>query len=283
MKYLDLMRVKHYLKNLLCFLPIFFGGYILNYEYLMNAVVLYICFCFTSSIVYIINDYIDIEKDKLHPIKKNRPLASGKVKKSEAFILMLFLLLTVIAILYLTNNLLNHGNIILIIYLIINILYSLFLKNMPIIDITVLSLGFVLRVIYGGMMLNIEISNWLFLTVLSISYFMALGKRRNELKRLQGNETRSVLKYYTTEFLDKNMYTFQTLSVAFYSLWAINTEFSSIFKYSIILVIIIMLRYSNIVEGDSYGDPIDVILADKFLLLFMIIYSLFAIASLYIV
>ena len=282
MKYLKLIRVKHYLKNGLVALPIIFSGMLFKPELLLKALIAFIAFSFTSSVVYIINDIKDVEKDRKHPIKKNRPIASGEVSKMEAIVVASILLILIVTILLLTNNFLNWGNIILLIYLLLNIAYSLGLKDVPLVDITILASGFVLRVLYGGLLLGIEISNWLFLTVLSGSFYMALGKRRNELIKLNGKETRKVLQFYTKEFLDKNMYMFLALSIVFYSLWSTLGIDNSLFKYTSIFVILILMKYSLNVESDSLGDPIEVILSDKILILLGIIYALYCFTVLYI-
>ena len=166
---------------------------------IINTIVAFITFSLTSSIVYIINDLKDVEKDRNHPIKKKRPIASGEVSKKEAIVIASILLILIIALLAFTNLLFNWGILILGLYLLLNILYSFGLKDIPLVDITILASGFVLRVLYGGLLLDIEISNWLFLTVLSGSFYMDLGKRRNELIKLNGKETRKVLKFYTKE------------------------------------------------------------------------------------
>lgn len=165
-------------------------------------------------------------------------------------------------------------------YLIINIIYSFGIKNIPLLDIFILAIGFVFRVLYGGLIINVEISNWLFLTVLSISFYMALGKRRNELIQNSSN-SRSVLKYYNKNFLDKNMYMFLTLAIVFYSLWSTMAVDNEMFKFSIILVILILMKYSMNIENGGYGDPVDVITKDKILISLMAVYTIFTIVILY--
>lgn len=282
MKYLKLMRIKHYLKNGLVALPAIFAGVILDPSILLKTIIAFITFSFTASIVYIINDIKDIEKDKAHPVKKKRPLASGEVSIKSAIILAILLVLLIVGILYFSNLLLNPGSLILLLYLVLNIAYSLGLKDIPLVDITILAFGFVLRVLFGGLLLNIEISSWLFLTVLSASFYMALGKRRNELIKLKGEKTRNVLKYYNKEFLDKNMYMFLALSIVFYSLWSTQGVDNPLFKYSSIFVILILMKYSLNVETDGLGDPVEVILGDKVLMLIGILYAAFCFVVLYI-
>lgn len=281
MEYLRLMRPKHYIKNLLIFLPLFFSGDIFNLLFLFRSILGFICFCFIASSVYIINDIKDVNLDMKHEIKKNRPIASGKVSIRNAKILLIFLIITVIAInLFLIKNYLSF--VFLIIYLLINIAYSFGLKEKPIIDIFILSTGFLIRVIYGGTLLGIHVSNWLFLTVLCGSLYMSMGKRRNELKKGSSN-TRSVLKYYNMDFFDKNMYMFLSMSLIFFSLWATELE-NRFLLFSIIIVFILCLRYSYDIENDeSFGDPVDVIVNDKAIIILTFLLVISFVLSLYII
>lgn len=283
MKYLKVMRVKHYLKNLLVFFPIIFSGMFFNYNLLFKSSIGFIAFSLLSSIIYILNDLKDIEKDRKHPIKKKRPIASGEISKKEAIILMIVLGILIFIVLFVTKLLFDVSSIYLLIYFIINFLYSFGLKNIPILDITILSFGFVLRILYGGIITSIPISNWLYLTTLSMAFYMALGKRRNELIRLDDSITRNALKYYTKDFLEKNMYMFLTLSIVFYSLWAtIGGVNKNTFGISIIMVIIILMKYNMKIESEGFGDPVDVIFSDKILMGLCIIYACFCFCALYI-
>ena len=225
--YLKLMRVKHYLKNFLVFAPLLFSGMFFNTNLLLTAFLAFVAFSLTASVVYIINDIRDIEKDKLHPIKKNRPLASGVVSKKEGIFLAVILLIISIAInLCINLSFISFG--ILIAYLIMNIAYSFGLKNVPIIDVFILSIGFLLRIFYGAIVADIGVSSWLYLTVLSFSFYLGLGKRRNELDK--SKDSRKVLTYYNRNFLDKNMYMCLGLTIMFYSLWCQDSTNSSKFN-----------------------------------------------------
>ena len=280
MEYLRLIRVKHYLKNLLIFLPAIFSGMLFYSNIIFKLIIMFFASSFISSIVYIINDIKDIENDKKHPIKKNRPLASGKISMYNAFFVIMLLALSTIFLLYVSDLLFDVSTLILVFYFVLNLSYSFGLKNIPLVDIVILAFGFVLRVIYGGVGVGIEVSNWLFLTVLSISFYMAFGKRRNELLK-NGYSSRKVLKEYNKNFLDKNMYMFLALTIVFYSLWVINTFGNSLFKYSIVFVTIILLKYCMDIEEDNFGDPIEVITHDKILLLLGFIYMFFTIFFVY--
>lgn len=277
---LKLMRIKHYIKNLLIFAPLFFAKSFLDNELFFKVLLGFVSFCLVSSIVYIINDIHDVEKDREHPIKKNRPIASGEVSIKQAWSLALFLLIISLFLNYIYINsffalMILYG------YLLLNLAYSLYLKRVPIVDVTVIVIGFILRILYGGVLVSIQLSNWLILTVLAFSYYLALGKRRNELNR-NGNQSRDVLEHYNKNFLDKMMYVMLSLFIVFYSLWTVSISNSTqVFIWSIPLVILIVMKYSLIIENDSFGDPADVLFSDSILLSLVGIYGVYMIIALY--
>ncbi|MFA5603436.1 MAG: UbiA prenyltransferase family protein [Bacilli bacterium] len=285
-KYIKLIRPKHYLKNILIFLPLLFSGKLLEFEQLKLTVIAFISFSFMASVVYIINDIRDKEKDKLHIKKKLRPIASGDVSVTKAVILALMLFVASISI-----SLINFPDVTiysymacLILYLLLNVGYSFGLKNVPLMDVTILVSGFFLRVFYGALVINVNISNWLYLTVIAISFYMSLGKRRNEIIK-QGTNSREVLKYYNLSFLDKNMYMCLAITIVFYSLWCVDP--TTVLKtgqaiiWTVPLVILICMKYSMNIEGNSLGDPIDVIFADKVLMTLVLIYGIIIVLLLY--
>ena len=283
MKWLKLIRIHHYIKNVLVFFPLFFNGSMFNAQLLFKGFMGFLVFGLTSSIVYIINDLHDVDKDKLHPIKAKRPIASGEIKPKQAKILLLLLFLVVCCIHILFLRILVSVKW-LIIYLILNIMYSYGLKNKPIIDIAILVSGFLIRVLYGADITGITLSNWLILTVMSVTFYLALGKRRNEYQD-HGNKTRVVLKYYNYEFLDKNMTVSLALSDIFYSLWCMNMIdkkiYSSTLVWTIPIIFLIQMKYSLNVEGSSDGDPVEVLFHDKLLISMVIFYAIILVIILY--
>ena len=162
-EYIKLIRVKHWLKNGLVFLPLFFSINLFNTSYYLGTILAFIVFSFTASIVYIINDMGDIEKDRLHPVKKKRPLAAGTISvKNAKIVICVLAVLAAIMIGYLFKNTNNILVIIVpVLYLVLNILYSKWLKHIPIIDVVILVSGFVLRVMYGGVSIDVEVSKYL--------------------------------------------------------------------------------------------------------------------------
>ena len=276
--YLNLIRIKHWLKNGLVFLPLFFSANLFDKKLLVNTIYAFVIFSLISSIVYIINDLNDIEKDKEHPIKCKRPIASGNVSKKGATTTILLFAFISFIFMYILHNSINNVFIytLPIIYLLLNILYSVDLKNIPIIDVAILVSGFVFRVMYGGIATNIEVSRYLYLMIIFGAFFMGFGKRRNEIIK-NGDKSRKVLSHYNKDFLDKNMYVALALAVVSYTLWCVDpTTIERIGNnyvfWTIPLLMIILQLYSLNIEGNSYGDPIEVILNDKKLLVAIFIY-----------
>ena len=272
-EYMKLIRIKHYTKNLLIFLPIIFSRNLLEVDLLTNVIFGFVLFCLTASIVYIFNDIKDIESDKLHPQKCKRPIASGKITKKQAiFIIIILAIVTMeIALTKFANNL--EIICILLIYVGINIAYTIKLKKIPIVDIFILAMGFLIRVIFGATLISVQVSNWLYLTILSISFYMGMGKRRNEMIKVSDNEeTREVLKYYNKNFLNENMYMFLALAIVFYSLWCVDmsNKFQYI-MYTIPLIMFLAMQYSLAIEKGTHGDPVEVILENKKLVIGILI------------
>lgn len=288
-EYLKLIRVKHWLKNFLVFLPIFFSINLLNPKYFFTCIVAFIIFSFSSSIVYVINDMNDVEKDRLHPIKKKRPLAAGTISIKQAkMVIGILVLLTAIMMGCIYVEVKNIVVILIpIIYILLNILYSKWLKNIPIIDVVILVSGFVLRVMYGGAVINIEVSKYLYLMIIFGSFYLGFGKRRNEIIK-NGKKGRKVLELYNKEFLDKNMYVALALAVVSYSLWCVDpTTIARIGNdylfWTIPLLMVIFQLYSLNIEGNSHGDPIEVVLSDKTLLGTILLYGISMVLLLYVI
>ena len=288
-KYIQFIRVKHWLKNGLVFLPIFFSINILNKDMLITSVLAFFVFSIAASIVYVINDIEDVDKDKKHPIKKERPLASGKITMQQAKITRAILIIVLGGLLWFLSTRIESIWVFIIplVYIGMNIAYSKKLKNIPIIDVVIIVLGFLLRVIYGGLVIQVEVSKYLYLMIIFGSFFLAFGKRRNEILK-NGDKSRDALSLYNQSFLDKNMYVAFALAIVSYTLWCVDpTTISHIGNdyvfWTIPLLIIILQLYSLNIEGNSFGDPIDVILSDKKLLISSLFYVLVMITIIYII
>ena len=280
-----LMRPKHYIKNFLIFVSITFDRNLFNPPVLIRALLGFGAFCLLSSAVYILNDIRDVEADRQHEVKRNRPIASGAVPIPAAWVLSAVLFAAALAI-----HLVSCGNrggsfFLMLAYFAVNLGYSLGLKHVPFLDIVLLVMGFVLRVVYGAAIVGSSTSAWVYLTVFSLSFYLGLGKRRNELLRSKGS-TRKVLQYYSYEFLDKFMYLCLTLAVTFYALWSADSEITSKYGtdkliWTVPLVIIILMKYSADIESNSYGDPVEVVTHDKVLLALAALFGLVMVGLLY--
>lgn len=275
-----LIRPKHYLKNALILVPLIFSGKLVEDDLLVHTILAVAAFSAVASVIYIINDIRDVEKDRLHPKKKFRPIASGKVSKLYASLLAVFLMMGAVGLAY-AISLSVVGWLLLMFYLIINIAYSSGLKDVPIIDIGILATGFIIRIVYGAEVIDVEVSRWLYLTVLAGAFYLSLGKRRNEIMAV-GVRSRKVNKYYTLGFLDKNMYVCLALTLVFYSLWATDPAGSDALFWTIPIIILILMTYSlNIEKNGSLGDPVDVVTNDKMLALLILAYISLTTALLY--
>lgn len=275
---IKLIRIKNWIKNGLILMPLLFSGLFLNYnqDQYINLIAGVTAFCLVSSIVYIFNDIIDINNDRKDDIKKHRPLASNTVKIYEAVTLALFLLILAITIFIIFK--LNYNNIaILAIYLLLNIIYSLKFKNIPIIDISVLSCFFIIRLIYGSILCNAPVSGYLYLTTLMIAYYFGIGKRRKELEN--NIDIRPVLKEYSSHLLSSLHTVFLSASIISYSLWAINYNLDIINSICVLIsafiVTMILLYYHYVLYNYKTGNPIDVLLNNKALITLCIIYIIY--------
>lgn len=284
-KYLKLMRIQHYIKNLLILLPLIFSGSLFDGKLLRINLLGFVSFCFIASFIYVINDIADVNQDRLHPIKCKRPIASGDIEKKNA---IFFAGLLVVAsagcnyFIYIESGLLVW--ILWSIYILINFAYSFGLKKVPVIDVIILAAGFLIRVLYGGAISGIDVSFWLYFTVLAISVYMSLGKRRNELKN-QGQCVRAVLRFYNYKVINIFMYIFFILTLCFYTLWCVTMvsvgKFSILLYFTIPLVFLVIARYSKKIEGKVDGDPVNVLLKDKWLVIGGFMYALFLFSILY--
>lgn len=271
-KYVKLLRIKHWIKNVLIFLPLI-GAYDFSPESIWKISLAFMAFSFMASFVYIMNDIVDIQKDRKHPRKKNRPIASGEISLTRAtFISIFMIVLAIIFNFFATGSLFNAALGILLLYLINNICYSFGMKNIPIVDVSLLTSGFVIRVYYGAFIVGTPVSSWLFLTVLSASLYMGFGKRRKEFN--SSEEVRPVLKYYNKRFIENFMNITLTLVIVFYSFWTMEQD--NVFLYiSIPMLIVIFMQYMLFMETGDEGDPVTVLFQHKSLMITALIYVIY--------
>lgn len=272
------LRPLHWIKNLSLYAALIFSGNLTRNLFLKTTIAFF-SFSLASSATYIFNDIKDIKRDRLHPIKKHRPIASGKLPILFAAATMTFLALTS---LFIANYLGGLFLISLSFYLFIQALYSLGLKNLPIIDILIIASGFILRVYAGAFVVNAHLSVWFLLCVVSLALFLAAGKRRAELGFLPEGQTRKSLTWYKRELL--NSYVTMFGNAAWMS-WALFTFFESpppslpvwlllaeisrtttiskLLMITLPIVIFGIMRYEALIFEDRAEAPEKILLTDK--------------------
>jgi decaprenyl-phosphate phosphoribosyltransferase len=268
--YLRLLRVSHWSKNLLMFLPVFFSGNLLSTPNLVSLTAGFLCFSFLASAVYIINDFRDLDFDRSHPEKMNRPIAAGKISANLAvFIAVVSAIGSLSGAYFLGENFL----IILASYLIINLLYSAGLKHVPVVDITMISLGFICRVLAGGVLAEVLVSHWIIIMTFLLSMFLGFAKRRDDVLIFQdsGKKLRKSIDGYNLEFINACMVLMAGVMIVSYILYTISDEVVQRLgtKYLYITGLFVTLgivRYLQItfVENRS-GNPTKLLLRDHVL------------------
>lgn len=269
---LKLIRPSQYVKNAFIFLPLFFVGQITNPDLLINAVTAFVAFSLSASAVYILNDFLDIEADRLHPAKKHRPLASGLISKNEAFLLIA--IFSVAGVSLITSQS-SQALVVLLAYITLNIFYCFYLKHIPIIDITIIAIGFVLRLFVGSFVTETPLSMWIVLMTFLLALFLALAKRRDDVLHFinTGKKMRKVIYGYNLQFIDGAMVIMASVVIVSYILYTTSLEAfqrnQSEFLYLTSLFVILgILRYLQIsfVEKDS-GSPTKIMIKDKFIII----------------
>ena len=280
--FLKLLRIKHYIKNAIIFLPLVFSKRLFDLPLLVDALCGFAAFSFIASVVYVINDIRDVEKDRAHPTKRQRPIASGAVAVKSAVIVavVLFVLSMIMNYLSAGLNFISWG--ILLGYFALNLGYNFGLKKIPLLDVAILASGFLLRLLYGSCVTGIQLSAWLCLTTILASFYLGFGKRRNEYT-LESTNKRDVLNAYSYDFLDKSMHMCMTLALVFYSLWTLDVSqgASSALIWTVPFLLLIVLKYNFNIEKNSDGDPTEVIFGDRILLLMILIYMFIMLLILY--
>lgn len=288
-------RPRQWLKNFALYATLLFSGLIFrNLEYFLTVTYSFIIFCILTSSIYIINDILDVDSDKNHPYKKKRPIASGQLPIPNAVFAAIFGIITVI---FLSFSLDPFFFYLLLTYFALQLLYSLKLKHIPILDVLSIATGFIIRVYAGAVVVNLHMNVWFLLTVLSASLFLAIGKRQSERTLLQGQSggvTRKTLEHYSQRLLDIYTGMFANTTWLTYALFAYqrdefnatNSVFGGIailprtftsekwLMVTVPIVIYGVMRYLQLVYENNQGEsPERVLLNDKPLLTSVIIWG----------
>ncbi|MDQ1097131.1 MULTISPECIES: decaprenyl-phosphate phosphoribosyltransferase [Chryseobacterium] len=274
-KYVKLLRMEQWVKNLFVFVPLFFSGNITNIDLLAKSIVAFVIFSLTASVVYILNDYNDIEADRKHPEKRRRPLASGAISKKQAVAILIGLLVLnsmaiFIAQMYFHQNLWKF-TVIIGFYFVMNIAYTFRLKHVAIVDISIIAVGFVLRVLSGGYITGIKTSQWAILLTFVLALVLAIGKRRGELINAQvSGKTRRALDGYNVQFADITLSISITLAIVCYLMFTLSPEVQMRFHervfYTVIFVVFAFLRYlQQTLVYNRTESPTKIVYRDRYI------------------
>ena len=267
--YVRLIRIKHWVKDVFVFAPLIFSLNFYKPIYIGRTLIMVAAFCLAASSVYVFNDVADRERDRLHPKKKDRPIASGAVPVRSALILSAVLFLASVAV----CTILGLPSVLIVLtYIAMNVAYSLLLKKQTFIDVMVIATGFLLRVVAGAIAINVELSSWMLLTTFFLSLFLGFGKRRKEVTE-GSNRHRAVFQDYTVELLNSLIIISASLTIITYSLYVVTSKAMidlgrDRFIATIPFVVFGVFRYMFLIyRHNNGGDPAEVLLKDKVLLI----------------
>lgn len=273
------MRPKDWYKNLVIFVGIVFSVNLLNLQMWLGVLSAFVVFCMLSGSEYIINDISDIEKDKNHPKKRKRPIASGKLKVTRALLFTIILIPLVLVGSCLINT---QFLVISITYLVLIVFYSIFLKHLIIVDVLVISVGFVIRAVAGCLAINVSISPWLIICAFLLALFLALGKRRHELVLLSGEAKnhRKTLENYSTEMLDQMINITTGALIMSYFLYTFLAD-NMYMMLTIPFAIYGLFRYLFLVYTRNVGEEPGILFKDRGMLISMSLWTVLTVLILY--
>ncbi len=283
---LSSLRPKQWVKNVVVFAGLFFAEDIFNKEKMIASAIAFVLFCFISSSGYLINDIFDKQKDALHPRKKRRPIASGKVSVSTAMFTAMVILFVVLYFAYRLNY---FFGIIISGYFLLTVWYSLYLKRVVIVDVMIIASGFIFRAVGGAIAIDERVSSWLILCTLFLSLFLALAKRRAEMVTLgrQAGNVRITLTQYTPQFLDQMINTVTAACLMAYALYTLDSTTVEKFNTRLLIltlpfVIYGLFRYLYLVYTKNSGEaPETAILKDWPILICVLLYAVTVVLIIY--
>ena len=282
-----LLRVPEWAKNGFVFAPLMFGGRLLSLESCWRVLLVSLALCAVSSCVYIVNDILDAPRDREHPVKRHRPLAAGLVAPAAAYAIVAgllvvgFMLLRAdrapVSVLVMTAG-----------FLMLNAVYSLYLKRKVIVDVLTIAIGYVLRVLIGGALIGVAVTHWLLLCTFLLATFLGFSKRRHELMMLgaDSKRTRPVLGFYTEEFLDRLSMLTLAMTLTCYMLYTIapptiETFGTDALVYSSLIVMFALFRYLFLVHVKKMGSPVEVLYYDRQIVFAIVCWLLYMVVVVY--
>ncbi len=287
--YLRLMRPKQWVKNVFVIVPLIFSKNLFNISLFAESILAFISFCFAASAIYVINDIADRDLDTLHPVKRNRPIASGMVTVNEGWVLSAILLVFSFLLLTLGGVRLATGAAI-VAYILVNLLYSFALKQIVLVDVFIIAVGFILRIVAGGYAIDVKISSWLIMTTLFISIFLGIAKRRSEFVQITGSPdelSRKVLADYDLSLIDQILSVSAASVIITYALYTVSERTVRAFGtealiFTTIFVVYGIFRYLYLVHKMGLGEnPTNILLTDKPMIVNIVLYVLSIVAIIY--
>ena len=266
-----IIRVRQWVKNFFVFVPLFFGGAIMDMSALWAGIVTFAAFCFAASAIYCLNDIVDVEADRQHPVKCHRPIASGEVSIGAGWMLMVLMMVLSAGVLLLLPQ---HGwrvAGVVAAYLVLNVGYCVKLKDSAIVDVCIVAFGFVLRILAGGEATGIVLSKWIVLMTFLLTLFLSFAKRRDDVLRMDatGVPPRKNTIRYNLTFINQAITVTGSVMLVCYIMYTVSPEtqqhFHTDYLYlTSVYVLVGLLRYMQIAVVDKQsGDPTKVILKDR--------------------
>ena len=264
-------RPTHWIKNLFVFLPVFFGGGLLNTSEAVSAALTFLSFSLAASAIYCLNDIIDVNADRAHPVKCKRPIASGAITIPQAYGMMALSMLVSIVLMFLLPAGQTKTIFVIVAYFVINVAYCLRLKEYAIIDVCIIASGFVLRILAGGYATGVQLSKWIVLMTFLLTLFLAFAKRRDDVLRMNttGQAPRANTSRFNLTFINQAITITAGVMLVCYVMYTVSPEIIAQFAtdklyLTSILVILAILRYLQISFVDEKsGDPVKVALSDR--------------------
>jgi 4-hydroxybenzoate polyprenyltransferase len=287
LNYLKLVRVPQWVKNFFVFVPLLFSQHLFDVDYFNTTLFAFIVFCLASSLIYVINDIIDIEADKAHPTKKNRPLPSGLISKRSALIVAAVLTAVIVILLPQFNKEFIYF---VTVFVLLNLLYSFWFKHIVILDVFSIAAGFSIRVLAGAVVISVPISSWLILTTMFISLFLGVMKRHSELILVAENEnapSRKVLSQYSLNFADQMATVAAAGVIICYALYTVSERTVSAFGtenliYTTPFVVYGIFRFMYLEYISNKGDnTTKIVFTDLQIILTVLIYTITTVLIIY--
>lgn len=275
------LRLKHWIKNAFVFPALIFANQFTDIRAVALTISTFFVFSFTASSIYLINDVIDYEADKGHPVKKFRPIAAGKLSRTVAIIISIILGIGVLATSFIISPYLT---LVVAAYILNNLLYSFYLKHVVIIDILMISFGFILRAVGGAVAIDVPISSWFLVIIFLLTLFLGIMKRRQEFLEIakNGGKKRKVLDDYSIEMLDQMVTIVLPTVLISYVLFTFNTFHTQYFIFTIPLVVYGIFRYLYLVYKKNLGEsPTKTLLKDLPLFLSVVLWGSLCLFLLY--